>query len=262
MPEEVKQPEPEKKEESLVTRVSQVSKEVTPPTEEDFKFDVKDIDKIEDPKAKEYAEKAYKSFQRGFNNKFQEIAEIRKELEKQKSENTPWTPERIQALLKDQSFVDAAQGVVGSTNDSVLSETEQKRMKQLEQEQAQLKSQLWQTYKAQQDEVLKNKYANYDGGAVDVITSDLLSRKYVATREDLWKAIDYDSAINRAYKLGKQDRQSDTADKVASMSMTGDVNATSTETPIKKEENESDRAYFNRLAMRRLMEFQGKTVKK
>ena len=68
--------------EDLISRVSKVKVDKTPEVNiEEPKFDINDIEKIQDPQAKEQALRAYKSFQRGFNEKYQELAQIRKELD-------------------------------------------------------------------------------------------------------------------------------------------------------------------------------------
>ena len=213
-PEEVK---PEAKQEDLITRVSAVkSEEIIKPTGTEVKepeFDFKNIENIKDPAAKEQALAAYKSFQKGFNEKFQEIAELRKSLEAQKGQavDNKWTSERIQSLLQNPEFVQAAQSIVGNPSataedNSLLTETE----KQLTSEINGLKKELssirqnsqvtnYNLLRDKQDGELKTRYANYNPQAVDTLTADMLSGKYQATREDLWRAYDYESAVKRSY---------------------------------------------------------------
>lgn len=276
----VKTPEPD-----LITRVSQFKKEepkqTTNPEEGkqtgeekavvEPEFDFKEIEKIPDPAAKEYAEKAYKSFQRGFNQKFQEISALRKELESerqklQQTQPSNWTPEKIQSLMQDPQFVNAAKVVVqnqnpttsGLTDDqySALSDVEKKQLQDMRQELGQLKQQNFIQQIRQQDETLKTRYANYEPQAVDIITSDLLTGKVQATREDLWKVYDYDKAVQRAYELGKQDKLKDTQEKVNSMSFEG-VNATGNKEIPKAESNESASSYFGKLVMNNIAKMQG-----
>ena len=97
--------------ENLVTRVSQFkqeNKDKAIPVDEP-QFDINEINSIKDPEARAYAEKAYKSFQKGFNKKFEDLANIRKSLEKEKETISSWSPERVQNLLNDKNFVYAAQ---------------------------------------------------------------------------------------------------------------------------------------------------------
>src|SRR3990167_6691452 len=222
----------EAKDPDLVTRVSQVKVEEkkTEPTGEikEPEFDFKEIDNIKDPEAKAWAEKAYKSFQKGFNQKFQEIAEIRKTLEGQKQQATSWTPERLQQEMNKPDFVQSAQQVIkfqnpsdsGLTDDewSTLSEAEKKKLNNMEQELLNLKRQLVISEVRKEDEQLKTKYINYNPQAVDIVTADILANRVRATREYLWKAMDYDEAIKRAYELGKYDKKTDNEEKITSMS--------------------------------------------
>jgi hypothetical protein len=228
-----KVPEPD-----LITRVSKVNIEPTKennPAEgipvEEPKFDINDIEKIQDPQAKEQALRAYKSFQRGFNQKFQELAELRKNLETKTRQESNWTPERIQQLMNDQSFVQAAQQVASVQNPpnsgltdqeySALTEKEKAQMSSMQQELSQMRLQNWQMQQKQQDETLKQKYANYAPDIVDTTIHQLVNNEVLATREDIWKVRDYDAAVQRAYQLGKQDREMDNTEKQQSMSAEG-----------------------------------------
>lgn len=257
-------PEPvpaEPKKEDLVTRVSQVKAEVSAAEPKpDEVFNVNDIDKIEDPKAKEYAEKAYKSFQRGFNKKYEELAALRKDLEKKGEASSTWTVEKVQSLLKDESFVNAARSVTaqnpnGLTDEeySALTDTEKAKLNNLESEVSNLRKLNYEAYKVQQDEQLKRKYANYDSSIIDTTSADLISGRAIATREHLWKVIDYDKAIRRAYELGLQDRKLETSDRLNSMSADG-INTVPSGNVPEPEKGESDTAYFKRLANKRLKE--------
>lgn len=246
----------------LVTRVSQFKPEapkVTAPVENiDEKFDVNDINKITDPQARAYADKAYKSFQRGFNQKFQELAETRKQLESMKNEQITWTPERIKQELNNPTFVQAAQVVSSYQNPtnsgltdqefSALSESEKAQLTAMKQEITSLKQQNMQALLAQQDEQLKGKYSNYNPGSVDALYNDMLNGKVQATREHLWKVMDYDDAVKRAYELGKQDRNIDTTQKINSVSIQGTQTTRSPERggPVN---GESTSAYFRRIAI-------------
>ena len=258
MPEEkvVTEPVKEPVTEPLVTRVSQVKPEEK---KTDEAFNVNDIEKIEDPKAKEYAQKAYKSFESGYTKKFQALAEERKAWEEKKVQGEVWTTEKVQALTTDPSFVKAAQSVANQPTDeySTLTESEKKQISDAKAIAQQAVAQNAQLLKAQQDESNKAKYANYDPNAVDILTADLLKGTVQATREHLWKVQDYDSAVERAYKLGKSDKVEDNKDKLASLSPEGTV-VTGDETAPSIEKGESDRNYIKRLGMAALKAFHDK----
>lgn len=265
-----KEPEPAVKEPDLITRVSQVKAEPVEPVEEDTKvpdvtapdFNINDIDKIQDPAAKEYALKAYKSFQRGFNVKFQEIADLRKSLEKQQEDGSVWTPERVQGLLSNPEFVKSAQTVTanqapttfGGTQEdwSGLSETDQANFKKQEDRITLLEKQNLQTQRVQQDEQLKTKYNNYDSSQMDIITNDVLEGKTQITREHIWKAYDYEPAIQRAYQLGKEDRKLDLTDKVNASTIEGGAVTSGKDVPVINK-GESNQNYFERIALSNLL---------
>jgi hypothetical protein len=267
----IKTPEQEaaeaKPEKDLITRVSEVKEEAKPEVKEEAKFNINDLDAsieaVQDPKSKEQLLALKKSLISGENKKYQEIADLRKDLEAKienlKTQPKEWTSERVQELMKDQSFVTAAQSIVGEeTSESALSEKEQARIKQLEQQLRTVQQQGMQAFKAQQDEVLKAKYANYDGQAVDTITADLLEGKVQAGREDLWKVYDYEAAVKRAYKLGLEDKKLNITEKVDSASIEAGVTTESAQDVPKKNEGESDHAYFVRLGLRNLIKVKDK----
>lgn len=253
--------------EDLVSRVSKVKIDTTLPeiTIDEPKFDVNDIEKIADPQAKEQALKAYKSFQRGFNAKFQELAELRKQMES-KNQPTQWTPDKLRQEINKPDFIQASQAVLQEQNPmqsgmtdtewSSLTANEKKQWQVMQQELASLKQQnaqqeILQNYKAQ-DDTLKQRYADYDPQAVDIITNELLSGKRQATREDLWKAIKHDENVKRAYELGKQDGSSDKLDKQNASAYDGlSTGKPATDVPV-AEKNESTSSFFGRLVARNL----------
>lgn len=256
--------------EDLLKRVSAFKPSEAQPAkpEEPSVFDIKDIEKIQDPKAREIAEKAYKSLQSGFTKKFQELAEIRKQFEARQSENSNWTPEKIQNLLNDPTFVQAAQTVAGvnptakqggmTDNEwSALSETEKAKINEMQSQLRNLQLMNLQAVKAQEDAQLKSKYANYNAQAVDIITNDLLQGKVNATREHLFKVIDYDDAVRRAYELGRIDAKTKAEEKVNSMSFTpnGGTQQTSGVDPQKGESNSS---FWQRIVAKNLASVAGR----
>ena len=264
-----------KSEPDLITRVSQVNieKETTATKEpvegipvEEPKFDINDIDKIQDPQAKEQALKAYKSFQRGFNQKFQELAELRKNMEaRTQQEKSAWTPDKVQQLLNDPQFVQSAQQVASQQNPpnsgltdqeySALTDKEKAQLNGMQQELNQMKLQNWQMQQRQQDELLKQKYANYASDIVDTTIHKLVNNQIIATREDLWKVVDYNDAVQRAYQLGKQDRALENNEKQQSLSTEG-FNATP-QNKVEPEKNESSQGFWKRIAQQRMAEFKG-----
>lgn len=208
----------------LVTRVSQLKTE--PPKEEpDNKFNINDldtqIDGIQDPKLKEQVLGLKKSLLKGENQKYQEIANLRKQYETKLAEVSGWNPERLKQELAKPDFMQAANEILQSKEEdkySALSDAEKAEFNQLKQRVALQEQQNWQSLKMQQDAQLKGKYANYDPNIVDDITKNMMTGKIQGTREDLWKVIDYENAVKRAYELGLQDKKSQDMEKINGMS--------------------------------------------
>jgi hypothetical protein len=242
----------------LITRASQVKIEPTVKEVSEPEFDYKEIEAIKDPIAKDIALKAYKSFQRGFNSKYQDLSAIRKDYESRANELSTWTPERVQKLINDPNFVEAAKNVVGTQPEQSYETETDKKVKMLEQELNQLKGQsLQQTFKAQDAEIGK-KYANYDPNKVDEITAEMLSGKIQATREHLWKVLDYEEAVKRAYQLGKEDRQLDLGEKQSSASFGSSSPQAPSGERMEPEKGENDRNFFKRAFLKNLTESQKK----
>lgn len=254
---EVNKEQPKLNDDDLMKRVAEFATtnnpENQPSPEVEGKFDFNDIETIQDPIARETALKAYKSFQSDFTKKYQDLSALRKELEQAREVNNTWTPERVEALTKDPTFIQAAQQVGSQLNDvsqddySALSDVEKQEITRMKQELNMLKQQTLNSNKAQQDEVLRSKYPNYNPQAIDTLTAELLEGKRQATREDLWKVHNYKAAVNNAYKLGLQDKQQGVSEQINSMSMTGGANTvTTSNAPLQREEGESNRAYAKR----------------
>jgi len=248
------------KEPDLVTRVSQFKEEEKEPTgEQDNKpeFDFKEIENIKDPEAKVWAQKAYKSFEKGYQEKFQKLAAETKALKSQQAQIESWTPERLQQEMNKPDFISAAQGIIKTQNQetdeySALSEKEREKLQKMEQELATLRQQTSYSKKLAEDEQLRTKYADYNPQAVDILTADLINGKVQATREHLYKVLNYEDAVKKAYELGKSDRKKENEEKMTSMSPEG-TTAQSTEGALEKEKGESNKQWFMRNALNRLV---------
>lgn len=231
--EQVQEKQPEV---DLVTRVSQVQEKKEEPQENKFNINDLDaeIDKIQDANLKDQFLKMKKSLISGENKKYEEIANLRKDLEAKLSSVTNWTPERLKEELSKPDFVQAANQVIQTGNPkgsglsdeqwSALSDDEKAELKQLKQKITMLEQSNFQALKTQQDATLKTKYANYDPSVVDNVIQQMATGKVQITREDIWKAIDHDSAIKRAYELGLVDKNTQNAEKVNAMSYDGSRN--------------------------------------
>lgn len=271
----VQAPVVETPKEDLITRASKVSldnpKEAVKP--EESKFDVNEISKIADPVARKLAEDAYKSFQADYTKKTQALAAERKQMESLKQQleaSGQYTPERIHSMLNDPSFIRAAQeyqrmnGVQQDTTQatgngdltqeefSYLTPEQQKlyvKTKQMEQSLNVVNTRLQASEVEKQDMSLKSKYANYDPNSVNEIYQGLMTGRVQATREHLWKVQDYDAAVERAYRLGLQDRKLEMGEKINASSNTNGVSVTpSGDVPV-RQAHESGVEYFKRIAL-------------
>jgi hypothetical protein len=238
----------------LITRVSQVK------TEKDAedaqgKFNINDLDaqieKIADPALKEQVLGLKKSLLSGENQKYQEIASLRKQYETRLAEVSNWTPERLKQEINKPDFVQAAQDVLnvgdanGQETDGAMPEAAKKEFSQLRQKLNVLEQSNWEAVKAQQDTSLKEKFANYDPKIIDDLTMNLMKGTVKANRGDLWKVIDYDNAVKRAYDLGLQDKQVQNQEKVNGMSFVAGVNMTQPST-IERTKGESVESFLRR----------------
>jgi hypothetical protein len=279
---------PAKPELSLIERVAQFKPEVKPqeptPQPSDV-FNLKEIESIKDPIARTTAERAYKSMQSDYTKKTQEVAEEKRKLAEQKKEleakttqanqKPVWTAERIQSeLLNDPTFVAEAQRIAqanpapsnpsasGLSDDqwSALSSEEKAKFNLMEQKVAELE-QLSKQSKQQaqvaavqsQHQALKSKFANYNSDIVDTTVRDIVDGKVQIGLEQIWKALDYEASVNRAYELGKLDAAGKQKERIGNMSYDGGqvAGAPSTAEPGK---NESGQAFFRRLAIARIAE--------
>ena len=195
---------------------------------QEAKFDVNEIAKIQDPVARKLAEDAYKSFQADYTRKTQDLAKQRKELEVAQSlKSKSFTLTDVDELLSNPSFIQAAQekqrfvqpqqtvqngsGELTDEEFSYLSPEMQKvyiGQKQNKDMLAQLSGQLQSAQVEKEDMALKSRYSNYSSDLVNQTYRDMMTCKVNATREHLWKALDYDDGLKRAYALGRQDEKS------------------------------------------------------
>jgi hypothetical protein len=261
------QPNPEPTQDDLLKRVGEFQKENPPDANLDHSqtqgFGLSDIEKIEDPVAREAALNAYKSLEKGYNQKFQALAEQRKALESQgqnsnnQTLNRQWTPEEVQKLANDPSFVQAAQQVYGTQADpnaqvssdeySALTDVEKAKMAAYDQKIAMLEKQLVSASNRQQHETLQSKYPDYNPQAIDTIKADLIAGKVQATNEHLYKAFNYEKNVQNAYEMGLQEGLKGTSERRQYASPEGQIAVASTP-PVEKMEGESSKAFWKRIA--------------
>lgn len=202
------------------------------PAADAISFNVKDLDKITDPAARKFAEDAYKSLQADYTRKTQALATEKKEmasLKAQLEQSGQYTPSKIQELLSNPSFVQAAREYEASQRQQTApsaSELTEEEFSYLSPEQqklylnqkkmhgdtqamlSSLNNELVSMKTQKEDMELSQRYKNYDSHVVNQTYQDMMSGKVNATREHLWKALDYEEAVKRAYQLGRTDEKS------------------------------------------------------
>lgn len=272
-PVQAEQPKPQ---ESIITRASKVSLDQPQKTEtqseESIKVNNDSIEKIVDPALKQAVKDAYKSMESDYQRKMQDLASRRKEMDTlraQLEQSGQYNPTKIQELLNNPSFVQAAQEYQKqiTPRENVNSPLTQEEFSYLSPEQQKLYhstqeakniavNALTQAQQINQraanqaeDSRLQQTYANYQPQTVDQVYNDMMTGKVQATREHLWKVADYDSAVNRAYQLGLQDRKIELGEKLNASSQPNNISVTpsSGDVPIKMP-NESAPDYFRRIA--------------
>jgi hypothetical protein len=235
----------------------------------DIGYDPKMIEQIKDPEAKKIVEELKKSLERGFNNKFmklandkKEVEQLRKNLEAQTSQ--PWTPQRVQELLRDPNFAASAaslqqtqppQDYNGSSEEwSALTPNEKRQFAELRSALNQNQTQLNRMLISQEEQKIKEKYADYDSQQVERWYKDAAEGRIPEgqIRELIHKAMNADKYIERAYKFGLEDYNSSMREKVGAASSPAGINTqTLTDVP-KRAEGESSRSLFAKLARMRL----------
>lgn len=261
--------EPEKKTDDLTQRVSQVQDNIS-----EFKNFEQDIEKITDPYARKMLESHYKNMVKGMNDKFQQIADLRKDIESRKPESsqpTSWTKDRLRQALNDQTFASAVQeimqesapnGWTGSQEEwSVLNDNEKAQFRHLQNEIRSLRSSQNQFQLQQADEKLKQKYPDYDSQKILSFEQEI-SAKGV---DDLWrrelihKALNYEKSIQRAYELGLQDKNTSVQEKVNASSPDFSHASQTVQPGLERKEGETGLDYFKRIARERLQSTKMKT---
>ena len=257
---------PAQAEQDLTSRASEVSLE---PQETEKKYDRNSFnEKLSKlpPEMQEEVKAFQQTLYKGADEKFQEAARLRREAEELRQRG--WDKNSVQQLLNDPTFqaqvneLQQERQVEQNPQGSGLSDEEwsylspkEKAMlantQKMQQEDRKKMDQFFQKQEwEKQDLQIKSRYKNYEPKYVDEAFNGLVSGKIQATREDLWKAIDYENAVKRAYELGKKDRALDLNEKVTASSPASGFNVNQSKDVPQKGEKENGVEYFKRIAMR------------
>ena len=198
------------------------------------------LDDIKDPAARSLMEKRLKELESGYNKKYEDLANKRKELESSMNQPRAWTQEELDHALTDPNFISLVQArqqqasanqppvdFDGSVDEwSALTPQEKQTFAQLNQRVSAQEQMMSQMLKTEEDTKLKASYPDYDPKVVDRIQQDLMNGRLQATREHLWKVVNFESAVERAYRLGKEDRKLELTDKLNASSTIATHNVT------------------------------------
>jgi len=221
---------PQIKVDDIVKRISTAKEEKPQQTDITQQFK---LDEIKDPVAKSIVEKKIKDLESGYNKKYMDLAEQRKQVEQLKqqveSQNT-WTPERIQQLLKDPNFNQAAQAVYQSQAQasapvnwegtpeqwSALSDSDKRAFTDLQGKVNSLLSQQEQMRHAQEHERVKSRFPDYQPQMVESFQKDILDGRVndEQIKELIWKAKNFEKYVDNAYRFGLEDRNGNLQEKL------------------------------------------------
>jgi hypothetical protein len=263
---------PEKKEDlfSMISKAEPVEQKPAAQTESEILAEAKkELDGITDPAHKKILEDKIKNLERGYNQKYMQLAEERKRLEAERqSLNSVWTPERLKAELSKQDFLEAAKMLVPETAppESGISQeqwnfltTEERAelmkpitelKKKVDSLEAQNQMAMQATMRNKIDTELKAKWADYDPLKVDTFFEKVQNRQVPDEQlfELAWKGLNFERYVERAHKLGLDGRTKDIQEKVNSTSYPGAGHAAPQEEPPKRNDGETSPSYFKRLS--------------
>lgn len=235
-------------------------------------YDPKMIENIKDPEAKKFVEELKKSLEKGFNQKFMKLANEKKEVENlrqqlQAQTNQPWTPQRVQELLRDPAFAQSAASLqqsappaewTGSAEEwSTLTPNEKRQFAELRNAVGQQQMQLNRMLISQEEEKIRAKYPDYDPTLVERWYRDAAEGRIPEgqIRELIHKALHFEKYVEGGYKFGLEDRNQMLREKSQAISPSGVATQTQTEVP-KRAEGETSRSLFAKLAKMRLSQNQ------
>jgi len=224
------------------------------------------IDSIADPALKQQYIDMRKSMMRGVNEKFQDLASIRKELEAVKNTSAyKFRANSVDELLNNQEFINEAKNKLGSersaiSDDPVLSDDTKAYIQNLESKMKQLEEGLNQKTNQEatenwnrQHETLASRYKNYDKQKIDEVAVGLATGKVKATPEYLYKVLYHDDNVKKAYELGRREGSKILENKRENITPIDGVNAVRLDS-ISQDKGESNLNFMQRLVAKRLAE--------
>lgn len=257
----------------LLSRVTQFEIEKnpankTPDEQDDVLFSDKDlrakIDAIQDPALKQQYIDMRKSMMRGINEKFQDLASMRKELEavKNTTQNVRFKANSIDELLSNPEFMNEAKAKLAQSNspiadESAISDETKQYISSLEgkiksieeglnQKQHQEANNEWN----RQHDALAGRYKNYDKSRIDEVANGLITGKIKATPEYIYKVVNHDDNVRRAYELGRKEGSKILNEKRQLNNSIDSVNAVALDT-IPQDKAEDNLRFMQRIISKR-----------
>ena len=261
--------------EDLIKRMGTTGGQTTPDGQSspsldpsDLGYDPRKIEEIKDPQARQLVEELKKSLEKGYNQKFMKLANEKKETENLRKQleaqtNQPWTPERVQQLLRDPNFAQSAASLQqaappadwsGSQEEwSTLTPNEKRQFSELRGAVQNQQMQLNRMLISSEEEKIKAKYPDYDPTNVEKWYKDAAEGRIPEgqIRELIHKALNFEKYVEGGYKFGLEDRNVMLREKSQAMSPNSVTTQTVTDVP-KRAEGESSRSLFAKLAKMRL----------
>lgn len=256
----------------LISKVTQFEAEKSPVGKSEDEIDAvlfsdkelrAKLDAITDPALKEQFINMRKSMMRGVNDKFQDMAVLRKEMEalKAQTQKPKFSANSVEELLQNQEFLAEAQKISGKASelsqDDTLSDTAKNEITRLKTELDSIKQVMTQqtSQQAQNEwnkyhETLSQRYRNYDRSRIDAVANELATGKINATPEYLYKAIYHDDNVKRAYEMGRREALSKLEEKKSATSIDG-TTAVKNQT-VQQDSTEDNKNFLQRIIATRL----------
>lgn len=226
-----------------------------------------EIDRVKstNPELAKHMELLRKSAMTGVNNKFQQIAEMRKEIEavKAAAQTSRFKANSVDELMNNPDFINEAKARLATQrspleDDSSLSDEAKQTINTLKAELDALKSGLTEKKSQEANErwnsqhnALAMKYKNYDSKKVDEVAQGLISGKIQATPEYIYKVVNHDDNVRRAYELGRREGSKVLGEKRQLNNSIDGVNAVALDNVVQEKE-ESNLNFMQKIISKRM----------
>lgn len=237
---------------------------------------------IKDPLARQILKKKESEMLSGLNKKFQEIAELRKSYESKINEQPKQTVQQLPDITTREGLLKAIQDPkVASLVQELYQEQAPKEWQGTGEEWSALNASEKAEWKSMKfhinnlsntisnleleriDSRIKSRFADYDSNKISSFEKELEFGKVddEKRRELIYKALNYENAINRAYNIAKEEFSGNIKEKVAASSLNGLPNSQSQSSVIPERGNKSSSQHFIEIARKKIEEAKLKGAK-